>query len=388
MIDVDPKENSAPPLRLPDFIRAHMDPIIVEWINFACTRTPASEGMTQLALRNHIEEILNFVADDLESVQTNQEQLDKSHGLSPDDDPSAPSVGAEHAALRFIEGFDIDQMVSEYRALRASVVKQWIAHNKVLAASDLEDLTRFHEAIDQAMTESVAHYTHAINESRNLFLAVLGHDLRNPIGAATMAALRLVEGNSSDPKHSFLATQIVSATERATKILNDLLELTRSGFGAEIPIEKSTMDMGELGSQLVEEMRTLSNGRAIELSASGDMTGAWDRTRIGQVLSNLIGNAVQYSTMDSVVRVTIDGQGDEMVHSVHNEGDPIPSGKASAVFNSFTRGGHGDARLKNVVNLGLGLYVSKKFVLAHHGEINVVSTADEGTTFTVRLPRR
>jgi hypothetical protein len=99
--------------------------------------------MTKLALRDHIEEILNFVADDLESPQTKQEQIEKSRGLGPDDSPFARSAAEIHAALRFTDGFDIDQMVSEYRALRASVVKQWIAHNPALAATDLEDLIRF-----------------------------------------------------------------------------------------------------------------------------------------------------------------------------------------------------------------------------------------------------
>ena len=136
------------------------------------------------------------------------------------------SAAEVHAALRLTDGFDIDQMVSEYRALRASVVKQWIAHNQVLAATDLEDLTRFNEAIDQAVAELVAHYTKSINHSRNLFLGVLGHDLRNPIGAATMAARLMVERGGTDPKQALLASQIVTTTERATQILNDLLDVT------------------------------------------------------------------------------------------------------------------------------------------------------------------
>ena len=166
---IPPPASSTEHFRFADFIRLNVEPIVVDWINFGGTRTPASDGMTKLALRDHIEEILNFVADDLEALQTKQEQSEKSHGLGPDDSPFMQSAAEVHAALRLTDGFDIDQMVSEYRALRASVVKQWIAHNKVLAATDLEDLTRFNEATDQAMTESVAHYTKSINRSRNLF---------------------------------------------------------------------------------------------------------------------------------------------------------------------------------------------------------------------------
>jgi signal transduction histidine kinase len=378
---------SIEPLRLADFIRLNTEPIVVEWINFARTRTPASESMTSLALRDHIGEILNFVADDLESHQTMQEQIEKSHGLGPDDSPFARSAAEIHAALRFTDGFDIDQMVSEYRALRASVVKQWIAHNPVLAATDLEDLIRFNEAIDQAMTESVAHYTKSINHSRNLFLGVLGHDLRNPIAAATMAARQMVKRGGTDPKQTLLASQIVTTTERAIQILNDLLDVTRTVFGTDIPMVKAPMDMGQLGVQLVDEMRTVSGGRAIEISIAGETEGEWDKARIGQVLSNLIANALQYSPENSAVTVTVAGRGEDLLLSVHNEGDPIPPGKTNAIFESFTRGQNGNAGPGGAANLGLGLYITKKIVLAHQGEISVVSTAEAGTTFTVRLPR-
>ena len=382
-----PPASSTEHLRLADFIRLNVEPIVVEWINFARTRTPASDSMTKLALRDHIEEILNFVANDLEAFQTKQEQIEKSHGLSPDDSPLMQSAAEIHAALRLTDGFDVDQMVSEYRALRASVVKQWIAHNQVLAATDLEDLTRFNEAIDQAVAESVAHYTNSINHSRNLFLGVLGHDLRNPIGAATMAARFMVERGGTDPRQALLASQIVTTTERATQILNDLLDLTLTQFGTDIPVVKAPMDMGQLGIQLVDEMRTVSYSRPIEISVVGETEGEWDKGRIGQVLSNLIGNALQYSPENSVVQVTVVGEEDDVIISVHNDGNPIPSNKINVIFESFTRGQHGDAAPGRAANLGLGLYITKRIVLAHQGEISVESTAEMGTTFVLRLPR-
>jgi signal transduction histidine kinase len=385
---IPPNATPSGHLRLAAFIRVNVEPIVAEWIDFARTRTPASESMTKLALRDHIEEILKFVADDLESPQSKQEQVEKSHGFGPDDSKFAQSAAEIHAALRLNVGFDIDQMVSEYRALRASVVKQWIAHNRVLADTDLEDLTRFNEAIDQAVAESVAHYTDSVNRSRNLFLGVLGHDLRNPIGAATMAARLMIKRGGADPNQTLLASQIVSTTERATQILNDLLDITRSAFGTDIPIVKAPMDMGQLGLQLAEEMRTVSNGRVIEINIVGETSGEWDKARIGQMLSNLIGNALQYSPENSPILVTIAGQGDDLLISVHNDGDPIPSSKINVIFDSFTRAQNGEIEREGAMNLGLGLYIAKRIVLAHQGHIGVVSTAKAGTTFSVRLPRR
>jgi signal transduction histidine kinase len=110
-----------------------------------------------------------------------------------------------------------------------------------------------------------------------------------------MAARFMVKRGGDDTKLTHLASQIVTTTERATQILNDLLDVTRLAFGTEIPVAKARMDMGQLGLQLVDEMRTVSNGRAIEISIVGDTEGEWDQARMGQVLSNLIGNALQYS---------------------------------------------------------------------------------------------
>jgi signal transduction histidine kinase len=373
-------------LRLADFIRANVEPIVAEWIDFARTRTPASDGMTKLALRDHIEEILRFVADDLESAQSKYEQVQKSHGLGPHDSKLAQTAAEIHAALRLSDGFEIDQMISEYRALRASVVKQWIAHNRVLADTDLDDLTRFNEAIDQAVAESVAHYTYSVNQSRNLFLGVLGHDLRNPIGAATMAARHMVKHGATDPKQARLASQIVSTTERATQVLNDLLDITRSAFGTDFPVMRAMMDMGPLGLEIAEEMRTLSNGRAIDVNIVGDTSGEWDKTRMGQLLSNLIGNAIQYSPETTPIFVTVAGQENDVVISVHNHGAPIPPGEIKNIFDSFTRAQ--DGQVEGAMNVGLGLYIAKRIVIAHRGRIDVVSTVEGGTTFTIRLPRR
>ena len=382
-----PNASSQDDLRLADFIRLNIEPIVAEWIGFARTRTPASDNMTKLALQDHIVEILRFVADDLEAPQSLKEQVAKSKGLGPQDTPFAHSAAEIHATLRLADGFDIDQMVSEYRALRASVVKQWVARNQALAATDLDDLTRFNEAIDQAVTESVAQYTRMITHSRNLFLGILGHDLRNPIGAASMAAQVMVNMGAPDARQTMLASQIVNTTQRATQILDDLLDITRSAFGTDIPVVKLPMDMGQLGIELADEMRALAGGRRIEVNVVGDTDGEWDRARIGQVFSNLIGNAIQYSPYGSEIVVSIADHQDQVLISVHNDGDPIPPEKIKAIFDSLTRG-YGAPEQEQTSNLGLGLFIAKKIVTAHGGEINVASSTEMGTTFTVLLPRR
>lgn len=375
-------------MRLAAFIRQNVDSIVAEWVKFAQTRTPASDNMTELALKDHIVELLEFIADDLETPQSENERLRKSRGLGVEDGEFTRSAAEIHASLRLSDGFDIDQMVSEYRALRASVVKLWAASSQALLATDLEDMTRFNEAIDQAMTESVAEYTKIVNQSQDLFLGVLGHDLRNPIGAALMAARLMVKRDVPDSKQSVLSGQIVISMERATSILDDLLEVTRSAFGSKMPLVRTPMNMGELGQQLVDEMRTLAGDKQIEIKITGDTEGEWDRPKMGQVFSNLIGNALQYSPSDSAITVTITDQEDRVLISVHNEGEPIPLDKQKTIFESMSRGKESGSQGAGSTHLGLGLFIAHKIVVAHSGKISVDSAQERGTTFSAVLPRR
>jgi signal transduction histidine kinase len=378
------KEDGHP--RLADFIRQNQTAIVDEWVKFAGTRSPASDKMSKLALKDHIVDILRFVAGDLESPQTSREQVDKSHGLSDGPGPFRHTAAEVHATLRLADGFDIDQMVSEYRALRASVVKQWVAGHKTLADTDVDDLTRFNEAIDQAVTESVAHYTKTIDNSRNLFLGILGHDLRNPIGAASMAAQRIERWGTKDPKHAKVVSELVKTTERATRILDDLLDLTRSSFGTDIPIAKAKTDMAKLCEAIADELRSIHENRLLKVDYEGDPVGFWDAARMGQVLSNLMNNAIQYSESSSPVTVTISGNNpDTVTLDVHNLGPPIPPEDQRAIFQSGMRGQINDAG--GHAHLGLGLYIARLIVEAHDGEIAVTSDEKRGTTFTVQLPR-
>ncbi|MDA9547585.1 hypothetical protein ACM43_24700 [Bradyrhizobium sp. CCBAU 45321] len=375
--------------RLADFIRQNQAPIVKEWTEFARTLSPASDQMTKLALEDHIVDLLRFVADDLETAQTPLERFDKSRGDGPKDSPFSQSAAELHAALRLADGFDIDQMVSEYRALRASVVKQWIAHHRSLEDTDIEDLTRFNEAIDQAVTESVAHYTKTINDSRNLFLGVLGHDLRNPLGAVSMGAQWMERSGTTDAKQARVVSEIKLAAGRATRILNDLLDLTRSSFGTQIPVAKTESDVAALCQEIADEFRAVNADRKLQVATKGDPLVSCDRARLGQVLSNLMGNAVHYGDVATPITVTVAGNDpDAVTINVHNLGSSIPLEAQKSIFQSWTRGHDDGSPPEHSTHLGLGLYIAKLIVEAHGGEISVASNEKTGTCFSIRLPRK
>lgn len=374
-------------MRLADFIRDNPAPIIKEWENFAKAFVPAAETMGPLALRNHIRQILAFIATDIETVQSEQEQVVKSHGDKQRG--QYPTAAEAHAALRHDGGFNMNQMVSEYRALRASIVKNWEASGPEFTREDVYDMTRFHEAIDQAMTESIHDYSRKLETSRGLFLGILSHDLRNPLGAISNSAELTVRLGGISERQEMLQGQIGDSAERALDIVDTLLDLTRSRLGTGFPIIRDTCDLNYVSKQLINEMESLHPHRKFVLELSGDLDGSWDKARLGQVISNLLGNAVQYGFYRSPITLKVEGLAQEVVLSVHNEGIPITPDAQATMFEALTRGDVVKPANESAVpvNLGLGLYISKGIVIAHGGTIDVTSTESEGTTFTVRLPR-
>jgi signal transduction histidine kinase len=373
-------------MSLATFIRKNERPIIEHWEIFARTLVPASDDMSPQNLRNHIKDILAFIADDIESTQTDSEQVKKSEGKkSKDAEHSAAEI---HASLRQAGGFSMDQMVSEFRALRASVIRLWEAQLMEATKVDISDLTRFNESLDQAITEAIGYYTKTIDHSRDLFLGILSHDLRNPIGAMKMSAQLTLNIGTLNERQTMLVSQVITSAGRATEIIDHLLDLTRARLGSGLQVIKKEMDMAFVSRQLVDEMRTMHPKRTFQLEISGGTEGKWDKARIGQVFSNLLGNAVQYGFKDLPIGVTIKGDPEAVLVSVHNDGVPIAPDAIGGIFNSLTRvGAEKSANDRESTNLGLGLYITKQIVSAHGGSVGVTSSEKEGTTFTARFPR-
>lgn len=372
-------------IRLADFIHQSTRQIVDEWETFARTLTPAANNLTPLALRDHIQEILVFIVGDITSAQTPTEQIQKSHGGK---ERRLNATAAEtHAALRLAGGFDIEQMVSEYRALRASVIKLWGEANSPMNSIDIIDLTRFNESIDQQLAESVSHYTHKVNYSKDLFIGILSHDLRSPLNAVSMSAQLMLNMGPIGERQIMLATQIVESSSRINTIINDLLDVTRSRFGSGLPVSRAPMDMGFVSHLVVDEMRIVNPTRTLILDVSGDVKGEWDTSRIGQVFSNLIGNAIQYGFKDSPIGIAVKGMPDEVIICVHNEGVAIPPQKLETIFAPLSRAVTYEPNEPPTTNLGLGLYITNDIVTSHGGNMTVTSSDEDGTTFTARFPR-
>lgn len=375
-------------MRLADFIRSHKATIVREWEAFARSLSPAS-GMTALQLKDHIEQILTFIARDIEAAQTAEEQIAKSKG-DQDSRADRDTAAEIHGALRHSDGYDIIEMVAEYRALRASIIKLWTRSNNVLSDEDVLDLTRFNESIDQALAESVVKFTQEVDQAKDLLLGVLGHDIRNPLATIQMSAQLLPLVGPLNERQTTLATQVEASTARVRTIVTDLLDLAKARLGSGIPLVRREVVLSDICHQIASEMQVQHPDRPVRLAVGHDISGNWDGIRLGQVLSNLIGNAMQYGTPKSTVTVSLMEQGNGVTLHVHNVGKSIPRTHLGSIFQSFTRApgaANPGPESGETTNLGLGLFISREIVTAHGGTITVTSNDSDGTTFSVSLPR-
>lgn len=373
-------------MRLHEFILADRERILVEWETFARTCSPASGTMDVTALRDHASEMLTVIAKDLKTSQDDLEQEEKSKGQAPD--TTAEATAAEmHGAGRAVSGFTVEQMVAEYRALRASVLRLWTADQGELKSHQIEDLTRFNEAIDQSLAESVSEFNENVENAKEMFLAILGHDLRTPLGAIYTSAKFMLDLDELKEPHLTLTARIARSATRTTHMVGDLLDFTRSRLGGGIPVVRETINLAKVVHDVVDEISAANPARSIDVDTRQAQVGEWDGARISQALTNLIVNAVEHSTPDSTVRVDIKGDDESVVIEIHNRGAVIPAANLDGLFNPMKVTAQKTTRTGPTGSLGLGLYIAERIVHAHDGRVQVESSEEAGTTFTVHLPR-
>lgn len=372
-------------MRLGDFILGNIEPILQQWENFAKTLTPAADGMNSLALRDHAEQMLRTIAADLSTTQSHEQRISKSRGEAP---ATGEVTAAEtHADIRYTSGFTIGQMIAEYRALRTSVLSLWMPPDHVTKEQEVSDVIRFNEAIDQGLAESVVTYTNAVDATRNVFLGILGHDLRSPLGAISLSSELLLSSEELPPKSIKNVSRIFSSVKRSIKIVGDLLDFTRTQLGSGIPVRIERDDLAPMCVAMVEEARAYYPDRQINIRTEFRVLGQFDKARLEQVITNLIGNAIQHGDMGAPVTVTLKTDGGYALLSVLNQGHPIDETTKATLFNPMARRlREGEEEYGASAGLGLGLYIASAIVSAHQGIIEVDSKADSGTTFTVRIP--
>ncbi|WP_163994439.1 PAS domain-containing protein [Pyxidicoccus caerfyrddinensis] len=217
-------------------------------------------------------------------------------------------------------------------------------------------------------------------------IGIVSHDLRNPLNAIGFSTTLLLRRTDLDEAAKRGIDRIRNASGRADRMIRDLLDFTQARLGGGIPIFRKPADLNELVRTVVEEVRLANPGHRIDVTTEGSGAGEWDTDRLAQVVTNLLSNALRYGAEDAPVQVRTRAEDGVLELCVHNAGEPIHPEVLPILFQPMKRGTgreHATSR-----GLGLGLYIVDRIVHAHEGSVTVKSTAEEGTTFSVLLPRR
>ena len=366
------------------FLRENAEEILSAWDDFASTVEHGGVELDMKGLRDHAGQILDAIARDMEQPQSDSARIAKSRGEIEGVAGAADTAAETHADTRMEAGFAIGAMITEYRALRASVLRLWSQRCEPATLRDIEQITRFNEAIDQAIAESVSRYTMQTKRASDLFIGVLGHDIRNPLGTIMMATEYLVRSGKLEPA---AARPIQQSVKRIRVLTEQVVDVTRGQTGRAMPIERTPQDLADVAADIVIETRILHPDANLQLEVgNGQFAGNWDGGRMGQLFSNLLANAVQYGARGSPIVLALHRSEAGVVAEVRNRGPVIPVADRRRIFDALARGTSQAAERRQSEGLGLGLYICKEIVLAHGGSIDVRSDPAEGTRFVVDLP--
>jgi len=353
------------------FIRAHTQVILDEWL-LRAEKLPSARGLPPPSLRDHVPAILDRLADAIDR---------RDHGPRPLED-----LPEQHAALRYHEGYDLRQVVAEYRLLRHVIADLYTDQGDLSSDSrpKMKPLTVMHEAVDRAISEAVDQYAAERDRVRDQFIAILGHDLRDPLQAILFTAnAQLARAHDVDATTVNAATRTATAATRMERMIADLLDFARGHLGGGFTVVPTRFDARTFVSHIVHELAHAHPDRDIRClaeEAAGDFSVEWDSDRIAQILANLVGNALVHGSDPVSIRLT--DNGGEVAIAVGNHGE-IPLDVLPHLFDPFVSDQPNGGRR----GLGLGLYIAQQIARAHGGDVRAASSKGE-TTFLVRLPRR
>jgi signal transduction histidine kinase len=373
-------------MRLSSFIEGNIERILAEWEAFARSLGPVADGLSKIALRDHAQLILLAVAKDIESVQTEAERDSKSKGQQTSEFASE-TFSSIHGALRQLDGFDLVQVAAEYRALRATVLRLWKSNVDPATGGVLEQVMRFNESIDQSLAEAIRAHSERVDNSRDTFLAVLGHDLRGPLSSIS-ACLEVAGREEATPAQIAKATRIGKRGIAVTKeLIDELLEYTRTRLGKGIEVDLKPVDFSEWCRETFDEITAANPNRTMTADIAPNIHLSVDAPRIRQVLCNLLQNALQHGDPAFSVELMVRQHRNQVELAVRNQGVPIPPKALHVIFNPLVQiPVEKDGVKQPSSSLGLGLFIAREIATGHGGTIAVKSSAQKGTVFMVKLP--
>jgi PAS domain S-box-containing protein len=342
------------------------DPARQELIRRLMQYPTATGSLMAHGLEEERPRLIEFTPDVLAAVAQNAEHRALLETLDIRSSISLPLVARGRKLGLLSLGSNRPGLMSDLATLR---VAQAVADRAAIAI----DNSRLHTELREAV------------RVREDVVAVVSHDLRNPLNAITLSAAVLARQGGLDERTARTVARIDAAALRAQRLIRDLLDFTQARVGG-LNLSPRTSDVHAIARLVADEFRSTHPERRIDLLATGDGHGEWDPDRLGQVMANLVGNALQHSPADTLVRLETRGHGAEVLIIIHNLGEPIAPELLPVLFEPFRRGREAHDKGESG-SLGLGLFITRQIVEAHRGHLEVRSAVGEGTTFTVRIPR-
>jgi signal transduction histidine kinase len=366
-------------MRLSTFIIEHLDEIVAEWDRFAAHTVPAAEGTADASLHDHSRDILRAIAQDVEGAGSRE----------PARIGAAETAAATHGALRHSAGFDLAQLTAEFRALRNCVLRLWGAKRFTNEADAFQQVMSFNDAIDQALAEAVARYAAEVDRARNMFLTVLGHDLRTPLGAISITSQYLAMRTVPDVKRQEAAARIDRCTTTLNALIKDVLEYTRSRLGKGVKVMRRPNDMAEICRTACEDIRLVHVDASFQCDIAGSLEGDYDSMRMHQAIWNLLNSSVQQSDRRLPVILRADADGDCVRVQIDARGRSLSVERLQSMFDPMAQFANSPALSEDVKpSIELGLFVAREIIRAHQGDVTVSCGADGMMRFEVVLPRK
>jgi signal transduction histidine kinase len=369
-------------MTLPEFIEANLDALVDDWAEFAGQLMSDDQPLTALELQNSARSILLKVAADMRTEQSGAEQQAKSRGEREGRVTDIKDAAQEHANDRLDQGFTLDDVVAEFRAIRATVLRR-LQQTTPDSPTTTREIGRFNEAIDQMLTDSIRQYSLRVSQTRDRFAGVLAHDLRSPLGAITNSTEFLMRDETLSKSSLKAVVAVQRSATRMRRMVDDLLDFARTRLGDTLPLNIVPQDVGQLCGNAYDEVSAAYPEADIDVRLNGDLACHCDADRVSQLLINLLVNAIHHG--EGGIRLSARSDRECIMVSVSNNGKPIPKHIAAHIFDPLTRSYLPPERRGTAAGVG-GLYICKCIVQAHGGSIGVDSP-DTTTVFTVRLPR-
>jgi signal transduction histidine kinase len=323
--------------------------------------------MSHPALLDHLPEFLDGLADYIEGDTDRAER-------------AFSRLAEGHALQRLGYGVGLETLTSEYSKLRVVLLRLL---NELPPTDEVrEALVRLHEGMDSAINAAMHRYATRREEVRERFIAILGHDLRDPLSTVVISANVLAANPNLKSEHRVVASRIVRACDRMQRMINDVMDFARGHLGTGIPANPTLNDMGEIVRAAADEIIGANPQRELVVDLQGDLRGAFDRDRVHQAITNLLANAITHGEGHIEVRAYEADDRHAIVTEVTSHGAIIPEGMRERLFDPFSQGDIAGPRR----GLGLGLFIVQQIALAHGGMTEVHSDAT-GTTFSIRWPR-